>query len=146
MKIDETQLVEFFGVLPVTEDREEKEFFGSYTFEITDCELRLPVSFSSHHSGMNVLLYSGDGEGPVLRARLRELSEVKIQCERRLREVVGKTRDLQGNDPQVVRRALIYLNPLKVDIEDAWRQEESTMVRSSSTNTRRRITSEFDGS
>ena len=119
MKIDETELIEFFGAAPVAEDPEEKEFFGSSRFEVTERDLKLSVSFGSYHGDMTITISSTGHDEPVLQAMLSEISEVRIQGrEPRILEVVGKVRGATGNDPQLERRVAISLAPLKVTIED----------------------------
>ena len=45
MKYDETELVEFFGVLPSQQDQQEKDFFGTTIFDYHQSRYHLSVSF-----------------------------------------------------------------------------------------------------
>ena len=118
MEVDETQLIEFFGVLPVHEDPEEKEFFGSSMFEITQHGLKLSVSFSSHYKDMSLhLLFEGSQESFV-EATVKCLSGIRIQSDPKILSVIGKTRGASGNDPDSVTRVMISLDPLRVVISD----------------------------
>ena len=118
MEVDETQLIEFFGVLPVSEDPEEKEFFGSTMFKITQHDLKLSVSFSSYYEDMILhLLFKGSQE-PFLEATVKCLSGIRIQNDPKILSVVGKTRCASGSDPDSVTRVTITLDPLRVVISD----------------------------
>ncbi|MHC4546099.1 MAG: hypothetical protein ACYTDW_19320 [Planctomycetota bacterium] len=118
MEVDETQLIEFFGVLPVHEDPEEKEFFGSSMFEITQRDLKLSVSFSSHYEDMSLrLLFEGSQES-FMEATIKCLSGIRVQSDPKVLSVVGKTRGASGSDPDSVVRVMITLDPLRVVISD----------------------------
>jgi len=118
MKVDEAELIEFFGVVPVPEDPEEKEFFGSSLFEVTDRDLKLSVSFSSHHEDLSLFILSaGQGE-PILRAKLDQISEIRVSGNPSVLEVVGRARGATGGDPQIKQRLCIALDPMRVTIED----------------------------
>lgn len=45
--VDETELINFFEVLPTEQDHEEKEFFDSIIFDINKGNVNLSVYFQS---------------------------------------------------------------------------------------------------
>ena len=118
MEVDETQLIEFFGVLPVHEDPEEKEFFGSSMFEITQHDLKLSVSFSSYYEDIILHLRFEGSQESVVEATVKHLSGIRIQNDPKILSVVGKTRGASGSDPDSVTRVMITLDPLRVVISD----------------------------
>ncbi len=118
MKISGTELIEFFGVAPIAEDPEEKEFFGSSLFEVTDRDLKLSVSFGSHHDDVSLSILSAGQDEPVLRAKIEEISEVRVSGNPSVLEVVGQARGSRGSDPEIKQRLTIALTPLRVTVED----------------------------
>lgn len=80
--IDKTELIEFFGVLPVVQDEQEQEFFGSTCFEVSQGDFLLTVSFSSHWRDMLLELRSTGADKPLLRMHCGEISKVEIITDR----------------------------------------------------------------
>jgi hypothetical protein len=118
MDIDETQLTQFFGVPPLAEPPEEKEFFGSSTYEMVRDGMKLVVSFSSHHEDMLLRVLPETGGDPIIEVAITAISEVRIDSARRRLSVVGIARGEAGADPQVEERVTITLDPLRVTVRD----------------------------
>jgi len=118
MVIDETELIAFFGVAPVDEDPEAKGFFGSSTFEVTDRDLTLSISFSAHHEDASLHLTAEDSPEPLLHATIRDLTGVRIEGDGKTLVILGTARGSGGGDPLTQQRAAIALAPLRIVISD----------------------------
>jgi hypothetical protein len=79
LEIDETELIDFFGVLPTEQDPEEKELFGTTIFDIHQDGLHLSVSFSAYCDDFSLDLKTEEAENPFLELRLYGVREVKVK-------------------------------------------------------------------
>ena len=79
MTIDETEMIEFFGVLPTQQDPQEQEFFGSTAFEVSQNDHHLSVSFSSHFRDFCLSLRANNFQEPVLEFWLEEVEEIRVR-------------------------------------------------------------------
>jgi hypothetical protein len=118
MRIDETELTEFFGVLPKHEEPEEKEFFGSSTFEVSRADLDLSVSFSSHHNDMILLLVSRKTHEEILHVNIHGIMELRIRDNPKRLLVMTKVRGAGGSDPDLAEKVTITVDPIRVVIND----------------------------
>lgn len=118
MDIDETELIQFFGVLPVEEDAEEKEFFGSSTFRVREGTKTWTVHFGAHHGDVGVVLEMEGHGAPVLRATLTDITAVRVDEDAEILRIMGQARGATGTDPEVTERATITLAPLTVVTRD----------------------------
>ena len=118
MKIDETQLTEFFSVLPKKEKPEEKEFFGSSIFEVSHGDFDLSISFSSNHNDMILLLMSKKTQAEILHVNIKGIMELRIRDNPKRLLVMTKAESTTGSDPDLTEKVAITLNPLKVAIND----------------------------
>lgn len=78
LKIDETELIEFFGVLPTEQDPNEQEFFGSTIFDLHQDGLHLTISFSAYFEDCYLDLKTEHAEQPFLEIRFKQVREVKV--------------------------------------------------------------------
>jgi hypothetical protein len=78
LEIDETELIEFFGVLPTEQDPEEQEFFGSTIFHLQQDGLDLRISFSAYFEDCYLDLKTENAEEPFLEVQLKQVREVKL--------------------------------------------------------------------
>jgi hypothetical protein len=119
MRFDETELTEFFGVLPVEQDPEEKEFFGSSEFEVVRGKFTLSISVSPTHSPKVIIdLLSLDAPDPVLHVEIREAVAVRVDQKERRLVVLARPENARGGDPDLAERLRISLDPLKVTVCD----------------------------
>ena len=118
MEFSETDLIEFFGVTPVEENSEEKEFFGSSAFEVVQGPLILRVSFSTH-APMVIADLSNSTEGePIVHAEVREAVAVRIESSPRRLAVLAALPGSQGSDPTLKDRMTISIDPLIIEISE----------------------------
>lgn len=119
MTYDETEMVGFFGVMPVPQDTEEKEFFGSAGFEVIQGPLVLRICFSHTHSPKVVadILHSSGG-GPVIHVVVNDAAAVRIHAGSQRLVVLAARPGAQSRDPQLEERMTVSLNPLKVVVSD----------------------------
>ena len=78
LEIDETELIEFFGVLPSEQNPEEKEFFGTTIFDVHQDGLHLSISFSLYDDTCYLDLKTEQVEKPLLELRLKQVWEVRV--------------------------------------------------------------------
>jgi len=115
MRFDETELIEFFGVLPVEQDTEEKEFFGSSEFEVVRGKFILRISFSSAHPPKVIVdLLHADTADPVLHVDIQDALAVRVDANAGGLVVLAKSEKAQASDPDSEERLRICLDPLKV--------------------------------
>ncbi len=115
MKFDETDLMKFFGIAPVKENPEEKEFFGSSHFVLVEGELTLNISFSTHAPMVMADLYrSKDEEDPCLCVEIQTAETVRIDEDLHRLTVLDKSEREEGSDPELKEVMSISLNPLKI--------------------------------
>ncbi len=79
LKIDETELIEFFETLPLEQDPGEKEFFGTTIFEIQQDGLHLTISFSAHYHDCYLDLKTDQAQKPFLELKFYNVQEVKVK-------------------------------------------------------------------
>lgn len=79
MKYDETELIEFFGLLPSEQDPEEKEFFGTTIFDYHQDRYHLSVSFSIYRNDFYLDLKDVEFEKSILEFRLKRVEEIKVR-------------------------------------------------------------------
>ena len=84
MNFDETELIEFFGVLPSEQEPEKQEFFGATIFDIYQDNHHLSVSFSIYYKDFQLYLRATGLQEPLLELRLEgwrssELGETNQQ-------------------------------------------------------------------
>ena len=115
MKIDETELIEFFGVIPEKVDPEEKEFFGSTTFEVKRGDLALSVSFSSCDQSISLYLSSTKSGQKILHAKVGRILELRVRGKWLLIMIQNE----DGRGPELKEVAAISLEPLKISIDAA---------------------------
>jgi hypothetical protein len=117
MEYDETELIDFFGVMPAETDPEEKEFFGSCAFEVRRGNLILWISFSATHPP-NVIaeLRNSAGEAPVVRIDMREATAVRVEGTPRRLVVLAAAQGGPGSDLRLEERITISLDPLSLAI------------------------------
>ncbi len=118
MKFNETELIEFFGVPPLEENPEEKEFFGSSAFEVVRGQVTLRISFSTHSPKVIADLLLLDGDSPIMNVSLYDASKVRVDTTPRRLVVLGRAEGEKGSDPQLVEKLSIHLDPLKVDVTE----------------------------
>jgi hypothetical protein len=118
MKIDETVLTEFFGVVPREEEPEEKEFFGSSMFEISHGDFDLSVSFSSSHNDMILLLMSKKTQEEILHVNIKGIMELRVRSNPKRLLIMTKAESATGSDPDLTEKVTIALNPLKISINN----------------------------
>lgn len=81
MEFDETALIEFFGVEPVPQDPEEREFFGSSEFEVIQGPFVFRISFSATHSPKVIAdIRHSSGGGPVIHLVVNDAAAVRIHA------------------------------------------------------------------
>ena len=102
MIFDETELIEFFGVLPEEIDPEEKEFFGSSEFHLAQDQLKLYISFSTHLPNVIIDLFRIDDDVPILNVKIQNASIVRIETNPRRLVVMSEHDKSHGSDPQLV--------------------------------------------
>jgi hypothetical protein len=119
MTYDETEMVGFFGVMPVPQDTEEKEFFGSAGFEVIRGPLVLRISFSHTHSPkvMADISHSGGG-APIVAINVNDAAAVRIDPKAQRLVVLAARPGERSRDPQFEERMTVSLNPLKVVVSD----------------------------
>jgi hypothetical protein len=117
MEYDRTDLTDFFGALPRSQDPEEEEFFGSCAFEVERGPLTLRVSFSSTHSPKVIaeLLQSSDGK-PSVYVRVREAVSARVEASPRRLVVLAEARDAGGSDHRQEERLTVLLDPLQLRV------------------------------
>lgn len=81
MKIDETELIEFFSVLPDEQPEEEKEFFGTTSFTLRKSHTVLYVSFCVHEPEVMIRMMEDGSESPIYSALHRDVESVEIRTE-----------------------------------------------------------------
>ncbi len=119
MRFDETELIEFFGTLPIEQRPEEKEFFGSSQFEVVRGRFVLSISFSSTHAPKVIIdLSHSDAADPVLHVDIQEALAIRIDHKARRLVVLGKPINAHGSAPDSEERLTISLDPLKVILSD----------------------------
>jgi hypothetical protein len=79
MKYDESELIEFFGVLPSEHDAEEKEFFCTTDFDYQQGRYHLSVSFSIHRDDFYLDLKDIELEQSLLELRLERVEEIRVR-------------------------------------------------------------------
>lgn len=79
LNVDENELIEFFGVLPTTQDPEEQEFFGTTIFDIYREDLHLSISYSSHYANMTLYLYAGQSKEAAIEISLENVHDIKVK-------------------------------------------------------------------
>ncbi len=79
MRYDETELIEFFGVLPSEQDPEEKEFFGTTIFDYRQNRYHLSVSFSTYRNDFCLDLNDVELPGAILELRVERVEEIKVR-------------------------------------------------------------------
>lgn len=82
MKFDETELIEFFGVLPSEQDTEEKEFFGTTIFDYFQESIHLSMSYSIYRNDFYLFLKTKGLEKPLLEIGLQNIVEIKVRKDR----------------------------------------------------------------
>ncbi len=119
MEYDETELIDFFGVVPQEHDPEEKEFFGSCAFEVRRGNLTLRISFSSTHPPKVIagLLDSAE-DTLIVRVKVREAAVVRVEHAPRRLSVLAALEGTCGNDPPLEERLAITLDPLSLVVSD----------------------------
>ena len=79
MKYDETDLIEFFGVLPSEQEPEEKEFFGTTIFDYYQSRYHLCVSFSIYNNDFYLDLKDVEVAEPMLEIQLERVEEIRVR-------------------------------------------------------------------
>jgi hypothetical protein len=79
MKYDETELIEFFGILPSEQDLEEKEFFGTTIFDYRQNNYHLSISFSIYRNDFYLDLKDSALEEPILQLRFERVEEIRVR-------------------------------------------------------------------
>jgi hypothetical protein len=115
MEFNETDLIEFFGVVPIKEEPEEKQFFGSSAFQVTQGPWTLSVSFSATHAPMVIadLSHSAEPE-PIVHAELRDATAIRVESSPARLVVLAASHGSRGSDPTLEERMAIYTDPLKI--------------------------------
>ena len=107
LEIDETALIEFFGVLPTPQDPDEAEFFGTTIFEISRDGLYLTISFSSHHDDCRLDLRSDPESKAFLEFQLDDVREVEVKRDKPtappVLHIAAPEKESGGGYGQVVR-------------------------------------------
>ena len=116
MNINETELIEFFGVLPEPLPREEKDFFGSSTFAIMKDNLRLVISFSTHHPQIMLELSDINRSVIITTIRLESVSEIRISRDLARLAVFCHAKNDTGSDLLQAERLSICLTPLNITV------------------------------
>jgi hypothetical protein len=117
MEYDETELIDFFGVMPEEGDPEEREFFGSCAFEVRRGNLILRISFSATHPPKVIAeLLNSAGDAPVVRVDMREAAAVRVEHASRRLVVLAAAQGAWGSDPRPEERMVISLDPLSLTI------------------------------
>ena len=78
INIDESELIDFFEVLPAKEPKEEKEFFGSLQFDVYSSGYHLSFNVSSHFADLYVELKKDSDEEPVASIIMKDIKEFEI--------------------------------------------------------------------
>ena len=81
MKIDETELVEFFSALPDKQPDQEKEFFGTTSFTVHRSRTVLYLSFCEHDPEVMIRLMEEGSQTPIYSARHRDVDNVEVRTE-----------------------------------------------------------------
>src|SRR5262249_28727017 len=84
----ETDLIEFFGILPSEQPPEEKEFFGSTAFDFQQDGYHLLISFSIYHEDFYLDLKAANIAEPLLALRLEEVDEIRVRRDKPTSEPV----------------------------------------------------------
>ncbi len=117
MRFDETELIEFFGVLPEPQGAGEKEFFGAPRFEVADGRFRLSISFSPlHEPKVMADLTDAEGGEPVLHIAIRDTVAVRPDKAAGKLVVLAAQGDDQGADPGLMEKLAVHLHPLKLEV------------------------------
>ena len=95
IEIDESDLIDFFGVAPEAEPQEEREFFAAPHFIKRVDDLELSISISSHFRDLRLDLRKVGQEALVLELVVPEISAVATE---RFdgREILRVTSELRG--------------------------------------------------
>ena len=115
MKYDETELVEFFGVLPSEQDSEEKEFFGTTIFDYHQNRYHLSVSYSIYWNDFSLYLKDIELEEPIVALQFERVEEIRIRRDKPTSVpvlIVGARDIVDGNEKQALIRTIqIGLEP-----------------------------------
>ena len=79
MKIDQAELIEFFGVLPTSQEPSEQEFFGTTIFDVELDNHHLSFSCSTIYNDVFIFLRDITPQQELLEIRLTEVEEIKIR-------------------------------------------------------------------
>lgn len=79
MKVDQAELIEFFGVLPTPQAPSEQEFFGTTIFDVEQDNHHLSFSYSTTHNDVLIFLQATAPQQKLLEIRLTEVEEIKIR-------------------------------------------------------------------
>ena len=81
MKVNETELIEFFSVLPDEQPDEEKDFFGTTSFTVRRSHTVLYVSFCVHEPEVMIHLSEDGSDAPTYSALHRDVESVELRRE-----------------------------------------------------------------
>ena len=81
MKIDKTELVDFFSTLPDEQPEEEKEFFGTTSFTVCKSRTMLYVSFCEHEPEVMIRMMEDGSEVPLYSALHQDVQDVEVRTE-----------------------------------------------------------------
>ncbi len=111
MRIDEYELIEFFGVLPSPQPTEEKDFFGTTLFSVERGEWKLSMSFVEYED-LIVATLTRSGEA-ITEVRISGVTTVRIRRDKANTEpvmVIAAVED--GRDePEMVAEIRVTPSP-----------------------------------
>lgn len=111
MKFDETELIEFFGVLPTKQDPDEQEFFGTTIFDYSQDNLHLSISYSVHYNDFSLFLNLADLEKPLFQTYFKNVHEIKIQKDKPNSTPVLLIMKADENNENVLQTIEITMEP-----------------------------------
>jgi hypothetical protein len=79
MKYDETELIEFFGVLPSEQNPDEMEFFGTTIFDYHQNQFHLCVSFSTYSNDFYLDLKDAEHSKPIIELSIERVEEIRVR-------------------------------------------------------------------
>lgn len=125
MKFDETELIEFFGVLPSEQDSEEKEFFGTTIFDYHQGRYHLAVSFSLYGNDFYLDLKDAELSDSMIELRLERVEEIRVRRDKSASVPVLIVRapcNNEGDEKELMQEIELRLEPnicIKVSNEAA---------------------------
>jgi hypothetical protein len=106
IKVDEHELIEFFEELPLRQNDEEKEFFGTTIFKIIKEGIVFTFSIFEHFRDIYIDMHLEDNLVPFVELHFNEVQELSIRKDRPIDPPVllikAKDEDNQKSSPGTV--------------------------------------------